>query len=115
MTPLGGFFDQLVSTSLLIIVVLAVGDKRNVEMPHGTNAIVMGITVILIGTSFAYNCGYAINPARDFGPRLFTWMAGWGTQVFTAGNYFFWVPIVGPLLGAIIGTFIYLIFISNQL
>jgi glycerol uptake facilitator-like aquaporin len=111
----GGFLDQVVATTLLIIIVLAVGDKRNVEMPHGTAAIIMGLTVVLIGTSFAYNCGYAINPARDFGPRLFTAMAGWGSQVFTAGHYFFWIPIVGPLVGSVLGTFIYLILISNQL
>lgn len=71
--------------------------------------------VTVIGTAFAYNCGYAINPARDFGPRLFTWLAGWGSQVFTAGHYFFWVPIIAPLLGAVLGTLIYLILISIHL
>ena len=53
----------------------------------------------VIGMSFGYNAGYAINPARDFGPRLFTAVAGWGSEVFRAGNGWWWVPIVAPVLG----------------
>ena len=63
--------------------------------------------VLLIGMTFGYNCGYAINPARDFGPRLFTAMAGWGSKVFTANDYFWWVPIVGPCIGGVLGGLIY--------
>lgn len=111
----GAIIDQIVGTCLLIIVVLAVTDKKNVEIPHGTSAILLGSTVLLIGVSFGHNCGYAINPARDFGPRFFTFIAGWGSQVFTAGNYFFYVPIVAPLVGSILGTFLYIILISNHL
>jgi glycerol uptake facilitator-like aquaporin len=84
-------------------------------MPHGVNAILNGIVVILIGMSYAYNCGGAINPARDFGPRFFTFVAGWGPQVFSAGNYFFWVPLVAPFFGAILATLLYLLLISNHL
>lgn len=68
----------------------------------------------MIGTAFAYNCGYAINPARDFAPRLFTLIAGWGSQTFTAGNYFFWIPIVGPLVGAVVGSLIYTVMIASH-
>ena len=86
----GGFFDQFFGTALLIIFVLAITDKNNNDLPNGTAPILVGITIITIGTSFGYNCGYAINPARDFGPRLFTAIAGWGLKPFTTGNYFFW-------------------------
>ena len=55
--------------------------------------------MLLIGATFGFNSGYAINPARDFGPRLFTSVAGWGSEVFRAGNAWRWVPIVAPLLG----------------
>ena len=56
-----------------------------------------------IGAAFGFNSGYAINPARDLGPRLFTAVAGWGSEVFTAGNGWWWVPIVGPLVGGVLG------------
>lgn len=94
---------------------MAITDKRNEQIPHGASAILVGLIVVLLGMSFGYNCGGAINPARDFGPRFFTFIAGWGHQVFTAGNYFFWIPLVAPMLGSLVGTFLYLFFISNQL
>ena len=86
----GGFFDQFFATSLLIIFVLALTDKNNNQLPNGTGAILVGLTIVTIGTSFGYNCGYAINPARDFGPRVFTSIAGWGSRPFTDGKFFFW-------------------------
>jgi len=115
LSVLGGLFDQVFATTLLIIVVLAVSDKKSKsEISHAVTATVLGGTVILIGTTFCYNSGYAINPARDFGPRLLTYIAGWGSQVFTAGNYFFWIPIVGPMIGAVVGTIAYYGFIGNH-
>ena len=57
----GGFFDQAFATALLVLVVLAVGDKKNVDLAPGTAAIVIGITVMIIGTAFGYNCGYAVS------------------------------------------------------
>ena len=48
--------------------------------------VVIGAVVFLIGMTFGFNAGYAINPARDFGPRLFTALAGWGNGVFHAHN-----------------------------
>ena len=77
-----------------------------------------------IGVSFGANAGYAINPARDFGPRLFAWVAGWGKVAlpgtfngpggFHFSNYF-WIPIVGPLIGGVIGVLIYDLFIGDVL
>jgi glycerol uptake facilitator protein len=64
-----------------------------------------------VGVSFGANSGYAINPARDFGPRLLAYAAGWG-KVAMPGDYvnistYFWIPIVGPLVGAAIASFVY--------
>jgi glycerol uptake facilitator-like aquaporin len=67
----------------------------------------IGGLVVAIGVAFGFNAGYAINPARDFGPRLFTALAGWGGGVFTAANGWWWVPIVGPTIGALIGAVFY--------
>lgn len=110
----GAMYDQVLGTALLIIVVLAVTDKENENHPHGAIAVFLGLTVMIIGTAFGYNCGYAINPARDFSPRLFTFLAGWGVKVFTTGNYYFLIPIYGPLIGSVIGTIIYYVLIGNH-
>ena len=59
-----------------------------------------------IGASFGLNTGYAINPARDFGPRLWIAVVSGGAS-FAEDNYYFWIPIVGPLLGGVVGAFIY--------
>jgi glycerol uptake facilitator protein len=51
--------------------------------------------------------GYAINPARDFGPRLFTVLAGFRNNGLSDGTGVFWVPVVGPLVGGLLGGFLY--------
>ncbi|RNA05793.1 aquaporin-3 [Brachionus plicatilis] len=111
----GGFLDQVLGTAVLIMVILAISDKKNNDISKEISAILIAFLVIVIGCSLGFNCGYAINPARDFGPRLFTFFAGWGSQVFEAGNGFFWIPIIGPLVGSFIGTLFYLIIVSNNL
>ena len=93
----GGLVDQIVGTALLMAGVLAIADQRNSGPPPWLVAPLIGALVVAIGVAFGFNAGYAINPARDFGPRLFTAMAGWGGGVFTAGNGWWWVPIVGPV------------------
>jgi MIP family channel proteins len=103
----GGFVDQVVGTMLLMAGVLAVTDQKNVAPPAYLTAPLVGGLVVAIGVAFGFNAGYAINPARDFGPRLFTFVAGWGPGVFTAGGGWWWVPIVAPVVGAILGAWLY--------
>ncbi|MGE0813558.1 MAG: MIP family channel protein [Vicinamibacterales bacterium] len=103
----GGLVDQVVGTALLIIGVFAIGDARNVAVPGWLGPLLVGLLVVGIGVSFGFNAGYAINPARDFGPRLFTAMAGWGAGVFGASGGWWWVPIVGPVVGAVLGGAVY--------
>jgi MIP family channel proteins len=103
----GGLIDQIVGTMLLMLLVLAIGDQKNFAAEARLQPILVGAAVVLIGMSFGYNAGYAINPARDLGPRLFTAVAGWGGEVFTAGNGWWWVPIVGPLIGGVLGGYVY--------
>ena len=67
----------------------------------------IGLIVVVIGMSFGGMHGYAINPARDFGPRLFTVVAGFKNNGLTDGGFVFWVPIVGPILGGLIGGLVY--------
>ena len=102
-----GFIDQFVGTALLMLVVLAISDARNAPPAAGMAPLIVGLLVVVIGMSFGFNAGYAINPARDLGPRLFTAVAGWGSDVFRAGNAWWWVPVVAPPLGAIAAGYIY--------
>ncbi|KAA0717352.1 Aquaporin-3 [Triplophysa tibetana] len=107
LTLLNGFADQVIGTAALIVCVLAIVDPFNNPIPQGLEAFTVGFSVLVIGLSMGFNSGYAVNPARDLGPRIFTAMAGWGTEVFTAGDCWFLVPIFAPFLGSIIGVLVY--------
>ena len=103
----GGFLDQVVGTALLVGIIFALTDQKNTAPPGPLTPIFVGLLVVAIGTAFGYNAGYAINPARDFGPRLFTFVGGWGSEVFRAGNNWWWVPIIAPCVGGVLGGFVY--------
>ncbi|XP_055742146.1 aquaporin-3-like isoform X1 [Salvelinus fontinalis] len=107
LTLVNGFFDQTIGTAALIVCILAIVDPHNNPIPQGLEAFTVGFVVLVIGLSMGFNSGYAVNPARDLGPRLFTALAGWGTEVFTANKCWFLVPIFAPFLGAIIGVVVY--------
>ena len=111
----GGLIDQIVGTALLVAVIFAITDSRNSPAPAGLAPVIVGLLVVLIGATFGFNSGYAINPARDLGPRLFTAVAGWGMEVFRAGNGWWWVPLVGPCLGAVAGGWLYDVCVGNHL
>ncbi|CAL8281796.1 unnamed protein product [Gadus morhua 'NCC'] len=104
---LNGFFDQLIGTAALIVCILAIVDPHNTPVPAGLEAFTVGLVVLVIGLSMGFNSGYAVNPARDLGPRLFTALAGWGSGVFTVKGYWFLVPLFAPFLGAVVGVVIY--------
>lgn len=80
---LTGFWTQVIGTAALIVCILAIVDPYNNPIPQGLEAFTVGFVVLVIGLSMGFNSGYAVNPARDLGPRLFTAMAGWGSDVFT--------------------------------
>jgi MIP family channel proteins len=103
----GGLVDQIVGTALLVLLIFALGDRQNLAPEGHLAPVLFGATVVLIGTTFGFNAGYAINPARDLGPRLFTAVAGWGSEVFRAGHHWWWVPIVGPVIGGVLGGWVY--------
>jgi MIP family channel proteins len=114
LSTIGGFIDQVVGTALLVAVIFGITDSRNSPAPAGLAPVVVGLLVVLIGATFGFNAGYAINPARDFGPRLFTFIAGWGGEVFTAGNNWWWVPIVAPCVGGVLGAWIYDLLVGDR-
>ncbi|KAG7477189.1 hypothetical protein MATL_G00091860 [Megalops atlanticus] len=107
LTFINGFFDQMIGTAALIVCILAIVDPYNNPIPRGLEAFTVGFVVLVIGLSMGFNSGYAVNPARDLGPRLFTALAGWGSEVFTAKGYWFYVPIIAPFLGTVVGVLVY--------
>ncbi|XP_051786113.1 aquaporin-7 [Erpetoichthys calabaricus] len=108
----GGFIDQVVGTAVLLLCIQAINDQKNCSALSGTSPLVTGLLVALIGISLGSNSGYPINPARDLPPRIFTAMAGWGTTVFSAGNNWWWIPVVAPMFGSVTGVLIYKVFIE---
>ena len=102
-----GFLNEAVGTALLMGVILGITDTRNSPAPAGLTPVIVGLLVVAIGAAFGWNTGYAINPARDFGPRLFTAVAGWGGEVFSVANGWWWVPIIAPCVGAVGGGWMY--------
>nr|WP_084692181.1 MIP/aquaporin family protein [Parafrankia elaeagni] len=119
----GPLLDQVVGTALFVAVVFGLIDGRNRSVSAKAAPLLLGFAVAAVGISFGANAGYAINPARDFGPRLFTFFAGWGEVALpgtvTSGaldfHNYLWVPIVGPLVGAVVGALVYDFFIGDVL
>ncbi|KAG8759970.1 hypothetical protein FRC12_009643 [Ceratobasidium sp. 428] len=106
------FFSEVLATAILLLVVLAVTDRRNGPPPDGLVPLVLFITILGEGACLGMQTAYALNPARDLGPRLMCWMAGYGREVWNyRSQYWLYTPIIGPIVGAIAGTAIYDAFI----
>jgi glycerol uptake facilitator protein len=112
----GAFRDQVIGTASLLMLILAITDLLNT--PPGANLapFIIGLVVVGIGMAWGTDAGYAINPARDFGPRLASYITGYSTAWRDQwGNLYFWVPIAGPLIGGIVGGCVYKFFIGQFL
>ena len=103
-TPMHAFGDQIILTAFLIFGIFAITEQYN-EMAPGANsgALIIGFLVATIGASMGYLEAWAINPSRDFGPRLFCFFMGWGASALPSPQNYWWVPIVGPLIGGAVG------------
>ncbi|EYB69495.1 MIP family channel protein [Deinococcus phoenicis] len=107
-----GFVDQVVGTALLVGLILAIGDKLNNPAGAAWGGLAVAFVVMAIGISFGGMNGYAINPARDAGPRIFAVLAGFKNT----GDLNVWlVPIIGPIVGGVLGAFIYDFIIGRPL
>ncbi|MER7117193.1 MIP/aquaporin family protein [Saccharomonospora azurea] len=115
----GPFFDQIVGTAILVLAIASLIDSRNQAPQSNFGPWAIGFVVTAVGLSFGTNAGYAINPARDFGPRLLAYFAGWGEAAFPGnGDWFsnyWWIPILGPLVGGVVGILVYDLFIGQVL
>lgn len=82
-THMQALLVEAVLTAILILVIFAVTDSANKTIPQGpAGALIIGMTVAMLGSSFGSLTGFVMNPARDFGPRLFAFLAGWGPLAY---------------------------------
>lgn len=102
----GAFGDEFIGTALLVGMIFAIVDVRNQPVQANLNPLIIGFLIVAIGASFGLNTGYAINPARDFGPRLWIAIVSGGASL-SVDNFYFWIPIVAPLVGGAVGAIIY--------
>jgi glycerol uptake facilitator protein len=112
----GGFRDQIIGTAILMMVILAITDLRNTSPAANLAPFIVGLLVVGIGMAWGTNAGYAINPARDFGPRVASLITGYGGALKDQfGELYFWVPIVAPILGALLGALLYDLLVGRNL
>ncbi|KAK5199269.1 glycerol channel [Exophiala xenobiotica] len=106
LTKTGQFFSEIVSSSVLVFVIFALKDDANLG---AGNLVPLALFFLIfgIGATLGWETGYAINLARDFGPRLFTYFVGYGNEVWSAGGYYFWIPMIAPFIGCTFGGFLY--------
>ncbi|KIW12126.1 hypothetical protein PV08_09400 [Exophiala spinifera] len=110
MTKTGQFFSEFIASTILMFLIYALKDDANLG---AGNLVPLGLFFVIfgIGACFGWETGYAINLARDFGPRLMSYMLGYGMNVWRAGDYYFWVPMVAPFFGCTFGGFLYDVFL----
>ncbi|GHK56466.1 glycerol uptake facilitator protein [Klebsiella pneumoniae] len=116
-TFIQAFAVETTITAILMAMIMALTDDGN-GIPRGPLApLLIGLLIAVIGASMGPLTGFALNPARDFGPKLFTSLAGWGSIAFTGGLAipYFLVPLLAPVVGAIIGAFLYRKLIGRHL
>jgi glycerol uptake facilitator protein len=95
--------SEIIATAMLILGLLFIGANKFTE---GLNPLVVGALITMIGIALGGTTGFAINPARDLGPRVAHFLLpipGKGSSDWA----YSWVPIIGPLLGGLLGAFVY--------
>jgi glycerol uptake facilitator len=113
----GALRDQIIGTAILLFVIAALTNARNLAAPAANLApLLIGLLVVGIGMAWGTDAGYAINPARDFGPRLASFITGYQNAFLDQyNNLYFWVPIIGPLIGGVLGMGLYKLLVGNFL
>jgi glycerol uptake facilitator protein len=112
----GAFRDQIIGTAILLFLILAVTDTANSAPQANLTPFIVGLIVVGIGMAWGADAGYAINPARDFGPRLASYFTGYhGAFRDQTGYLYFWIPIVAPIIGGVFGAGLYKVLVGRFL
>jgi glycerol uptake facilitator-like aquaporin len=106
-SPLAAAGVEALGTAVLVFMIFALTDRRNGAGPGALAPFLIGFTVAVLISVFAPITQAGWNPARDLGPRLVAFAAGWGEVAIPGPRNGFWVYIVGPLLGAPIGALLH--------
>ncbi|WP_182907302.1 MIP/aquaporin family protein [Microbispora sp. H13382] len=115
-TQWGALRDQIIGTAILLFLIFAISDERNSAPLANLAPVIVGLLVVAIGMAWGTDAGYAINPARDFGPRLASFFTGYGSAFRDQyGGLYFWVPIIGPLVGGVVGAGLYQLLVARFL
>lgn len=104
------FFNEFVGTAFLVIIIMALGDDQNAPPGAGMNSFIVGLVITALTFAFSFNTGMALNPVRDFGPRLALLCLGYGGQLFT-DPFWFYGPFAASLCGGFVGAGIYDFFV----
>jgi len=109
------FLVELISTTILLISIFGTIEPLN-GITHNPpiKGLIIGAIVFVIMATFSGVSGPSMNPARDFGPRIFLLIFGWGGQVFSYHDYYAFIPICVPFLGSFIGPPIYYYFLKKS-
>jgi len=107
MTAVSSFFSEFLGTAILAFVIMATTDKRNAAPPLGLLPLVIFLSLFGLSLGFGMQTSFSFNPARDFGPRIFLSMAGYGDIYSYKAHYWFWGAILAPIGGAVIGAGLY--------
>lgn len=112
------FCTELLGATVLTVSVLAIGDDRNSPPGAGMGGFIIGLLVALLGMALGHPTGLALNPARDFGPRVAMKVLGYSSPSQSLFEDLYWlkVAIAGPVTGALLGALIYdsLIFVGGE-
>ncbi|HEO2334430.1 TPA: aquaporin family protein [Streptococcus agalactiae] len=101
-TP-SNLLGEIIGTAILVITIMAIGPSK---VAAGLGPIIVGIVIFAVGFSLGPTTGYAINPARDLGPRLMHAIL----PIENKGNSdwsYAWIPVVGPIIGGVLGAILY--------
>ncbi|WP_412057846.1 MIP/aquaporin family protein [Bartonella sp. DGB2] len=103
------FMTEFFITALLVGVVFGLVDENNGLARGALAPLLIGLMVAIIGSAFGPLTGFAMNAARDFGPRTFIYMMGWGSDVMTGGKDipYCLIPLIAPVLGGCVGAGFY--------
>jgi glycerol uptake facilitator protein len=104
---------EILGTAVLLWGILGSGDAKNNAIGANLGGVLVGLTVLAVGLCLGGPSGYSINPARDLGPRLFGLVVG-TTGLFN-GLYWLIAPVIGPLIGGVLGVYTYDMFITANL
>lgn len=108
-STVANLISEIIGTFMLVFGILAIGSG---QVPTGLGALIVGLLIVAIGLSLGGTTGYAINPARDLGPRIAHFLLpipGKGESDWA----YSWIPVVGPLIGGVLGALAYQYLFTN--